>query len=339
MPPSRVIFVSAVSKEFHTVLPQAQQRFHSYRDVLKQAFFTLAKEYEVIVQEDLPLGPGDLLETLDHEVARSLLVIHLVGDLAGFAPEAAPLGALQERHPDLLERVPELREALEQGMGITYTQWELYLTFYHGRGRFIFQLGPGAPRSPAFTDPSPTDQASQAAHRRRIKARGAHRGPALHQGDVARKSMRSFLHFRVDPKIDPHEPTDNAVAEARVHQEEIVNYLVQAIKHPDPRAVPVTDPANTAAWIAGVRSAAQRWQVNLATIAAIAAHYEEDVRSAAEGRPTPQTLYDAAIAELALGDYTAAGFWARRAANLALELLKEQPMDESLQRDAALNAL
>ena len=71
----------------------------------------------------------------------------------------------------------------------------------------------------------------------------------------------------------------------------------------------------------------------------IAARYEEQIRAAAESCPTPETLYDQAFAELALGDYTASCFSARRAANLALELRQKQPIDEPFHREAALNAL
>ena len=59
----------------------------------------------------------------------------------------------------------------------------------------------------------------------------------------------------------------------------------------------------------------------------------------AEFRPTPETLYDQAFAELALGDYTASLFSSRRAANLALELFQTQPVDQPFHREAALNAL
>src|SRR4029077_18541331 len=99
-----------------------------------------------------------------------------------------------------------------------------------------------------------------------------------------------------------------------------------------PRAVPVTDPANAAAFVAAVRSAAERWQVNLATVVNIAACYEEQIRATAESRPTPETLYDQAFAELALGDYTASCFSSRRAANLALELFQTQPVDRPFHR-------
>lgn len=94
---------------------------------------------------------------------------------------------------------------------------------------------------------------------------------------------------------------------------------------------------DAAAFVAAVRSAAERWQVNLATVVDIAARYEEQLRAAAESRPTPETLYDRAFAEFALGDSPPVS--ARRAANLALELLQKQPMDELFHREAALNAL
>ena len=176
MDPRRVIFVSAVSNEFHKVPPESRHIFKSYRDVVNQAFRILAPHYEVIVQEDLPLGFGDLLETLDHEISRSLFVIHLVGDLAGFAPGPAALRKLHTRHPDLLNYVPELRAAVGNGLGITYTQWELYLAFHHDKLRLIFEVQPGAPRSPSFAY-TLADKTSQTAHRRRIEASGGH--PAL----------------------------------------------------------------------------------------------------------------------------------------------------------------
>jgi tetratricopeptide (TPR) repeat protein len=333
-----IIFISAVSDEFHKVLPQSRHPFLSYRGVVKQAFRILAPHYEVIVQEDLPLGVGDLLETLDHEINRSLFVIHLVGDMSGFAPEPAPLRELHRRRPDLLDRVQELRDVLADRLAVTYTQWELYFAFYHRRARLILYIEPTAPRSPLF-GPTPADQTSQAAHRRRIEALGGHRGPAYNQGDVAMKSVRSFLHFRTDPRIDPDEPTEHALAEAWAHREQVVEHLVRAIEKPNPRAVPVIDPANSAAFVAAVSSAAERWKVNLATIVSIAARYEEQVRAAAESRPTAETLYDLAFAEFAFGDYTASSFTARRAVSLALELLQKQSIDESSHREAALNAL
>ena len=338
MEPKRVIFVSAVSNEFHNAPPGKRHLFKSYREVLEQAFRILAPHYEVIIQEHFAEGFGDLLETLDHEIARSLLVIHLVGDLAGYVPEPAPCRNLRSRHPDLLTSLPELRAAVGDGAGITYTQWELYLAFHYGKRRLIYLAQPDTPRSPMFA-PTPADAFSQAAHLRRIEATGAHRGPFQDQGDVTRKAIRSFLHFRVDTTVDPVEPSAEALAAAWAHQEEIVQHLAAAIKKPDPRAVPVTDSANTAAFIAAVRAAAHSWQVNLMTIVDIAARHAEKVRAAAEQRATPETLHDLAFTELAQGDYTAARFWSRRAADLSQKLRLQQPDDEPFHREAAVNAL
>src|SRR6185295_3724551 len=144
-----------------------------------------------------------------------------------------------------LAETPTLQAALADGVEVTYTQWEIYLAFHHDKRRLIFQAAPNVPRSPLCA-PTETDKASQAAHLRRIKETGAHRGPFQDQGDLTRKSIRSFLHFRVDPSVDPVEPSAEALAAAWSHQEEIVAQLAAAIKKPDPRAVPVRDPANSA---------------------------------------------------------------------------------------------
>jgi tetratricopeptide (TPR) repeat protein len=338
MEPKRVIFISAVSNEFHRVPAEQRQNFQSYRDVLKQAFRILAPHYEVVVQEDLVHGFGDLLETLEHEIARSLFVIHLVGDLAGLMPGPGALRSLHARHPDLLAGVPELSAAVGDGDGITYTQWELYLAFHHRQHPLIFLAQPGVPRSPFFS-PTPADQVSQSAHLRRIKATDYGTGTFQDQGDVARKCMRAFLHFRVDPLVEPVEPSADELAEAWAHQEEIVKQLAAAIKKPNPRAVPVADPANTAAFVAAVRGAAERWQVNLAAIVDIAARHEEQVRAVVEYQPTAAALYDEAFAQLALGDYTAARFSARRAADVALQFLQQQPANGMAHREDAQNAL
>src|ERR1044072_2586586 len=123
MESKRVIFLSAVTNEFHRVPPEQRRVFQSYRDVLKQAFDILAREqYEVIVQEDLVHGFKTLLETLDDELSRSIFVVHLIGDLAGSSPEPAELRILHKRHPNLLSEAPELRALIGEGTGISYTQ-------------------------------------------------------------------------------------------------------------------------------------------------------------------------------------------------------------------------
>lgn len=333
----RIIFVSAVSNEFHNAPEGQRHLFTSYRDVLARAFRVLAPHYEVIVQEDLPQGFGDLLETLDHEIARSLIVIHLVGNLAGFAAPLAAAGKLQLQHRDLLASEPALKTLLAGAEGITYTQWELYLALHHQCRVLIFVAAPETVRSP-LAGPVHEPEPSQRAHRARIETTGRHYGAFLDQGDVTRKAMRAFLHFRIDPSVDPVEPSAEALAEAWKGSAAIVNYLAEAIRKPDPRAVPVADPANAAAFVAAVRAAAARWQVNHAAIVDIAARYEQEMRAVAQERPSPVSLQDQAFAELALGDYTAAVASVRRAADMALELMASQPADVERHREDALNA-
>ena len=106
---SVTVFLSAVSGEFHERTPE---RFESYRNVLAIALRRLGTNFQVIVQEELTAGPGDLLETLDNEVAKSKIVVHLVGHAAGAEPQPAELRRLRERHEDLLAHEPELCESL-----------------------------------------------------------------------------------------------------------------------------------------------------------------------------------------------------------------------------------
>jgi Tfp pilus assembly protein PilF len=338
MPAPRTIFVSAVSDEFHNARPGNRRAFDSYRDVLKQAFHVLAPHYEVIIEEDLVVGFGTLLETLDREVSRSLVVIHLIGDLAGYPPEQAALRDLQQRHPDLLVRQPRLQALLGSANGITYTQWEAYLALHYGKPCLALEVRPEAPRSP-LCNPTEKDRAAQAAHLERLASTGQHRGTVCDQGDTARKAMRAFLEARLDPEVDAFDPAPAAVDEAWRHREAIVVELAAAIKKPDSRHVPVADPANVAAFVGAVRAAAGRWHVNLATIIRIAARHETQVRAATEERPTPEALREQALAEFALGDYTAARYTARRAAELALRLREQEPLDAETHDQSAINAL
>ena len=337
-PKTRIIFLSAVTREFHATPLGQEYSFPSYRGVLQAAFLTLGKHYKVTVQEEFAVGPSDLLLMLDDEISESHLVIHLVGDKAGVRPVPASLRALHERLPQLLARQPELQQALGDGAGISYTQWECYLALHHKKHLFVFEKESNTPVSPSC-DISDEDRASQEAHRRRIEISGQHWATFANQGDLVRKAVRSFLHFHLDPEIDPMEPAADLTDRARTETEEIIQALCTAIKNPDARAVPVTDPANAAAWVAAVRAAAKRWQVNLRTIVDIAVRYEGKIAAAAGHSPTFDSLYDLAFANLALGDYTAAHFNALRAADLSLELRKTRPLDDEEHRRNAINAL
>jgi tetratricopeptide (TPR) repeat protein len=338
MNPQRLIFISAVSNEFHHGSVEQWRNFQSYRDVLKHAFHNLDRGYKVLTQEDLVLGLSGLLETLDREIAGSLLVIHLVGELSGVVPQLNERRRLYKHYGDLWSEAPELRAAIGDGNDITYTQWELYLAFHHDKPVLVFEAQPAAPRSPRFAATS-ADLVSQTAHRQRIELMGHHRGTFRDQGDVARKSIRSFIHWRTDPTVDPDQTLAEDLVHAREHQGEIVKELVAAIKRPDPKAVPASDPANTAAFIAGLRAVGAKWRVNMATVIDIAANYEEQVRTALSDEPTSEALYEDAFATFALGDFTAAGFSARRAADVALASLEREPESGPIHHEDAEKAL
>ena len=171
------VFLSAVSTEFHKTDPQQPLSFRSYRDALREELSALG-DIRVIVQEELHQGFGDLLSTLDRELSQCRLVIHLVGDMAGFPPVAAELRRLGVTRPEFLGAEPELKGAVGDGTGITYTQWELYLAFHHGLHHLVFCATPQTARSPltAVTD---EDRALQQRHLERITITGEHRTPFL----------------------------------------------------------------------------------------------------------------------------------------------------------------
>ena len=60
----------------------------------------------------------------------------------------------------------------QQRPGISFTQWELYLAFHHGKPHLILRAEPEAPRSPIFL-PSHADVLSQQAHANRTVQRQA----------------------------------------------------------------------------------------------------------------------------------------------------------------------
>ena len=332
------IFLSAVSKEFHHCPPDNPRAFDSYRFVLKAAFEKLAPHYEVIIQEDLLQGTTDLLKTLDDEIARSALVVHLVGDLAGWKPEAACLRRLHERHGGtFLTAEPELKAALGDEALISYTQWEAYLAYHHQCQRLVFTATPETKRSPLF-QADQNERALQDSHLLRLSITGAHRGDFNDQRHVAYIALRSFLNDRLDPSVDPVEPTADAVGQAWAHQNDIVTQLAAALHEPSPRLILVNDPARVVTFVAALRQCAEHWQVNLTTIINIAARHEAVLDAAAETDPNPETLHDQAFAAFALADYPKAQRIAQRAADLALQLIGDQPAAAAEHKKAAINA-
>src|SRR5215213_1428785 len=112
------IFLSTVSAEFR-----------AYRDQLRSDL--TRHNVEVKVQEDFKDYGGVTLDKLDLYIASCGAVVHLVGDMTGADAGSASVQEIRAKYPDLTDKLPPLREALDQGISISYTQWEAWLALYH----------------------------------------------------------------------------------------------------------------------------------------------------------------------------------------------------------------
>src|SRR6516162_3209022 len=149
------VFLSTVSDEFR-----------AYRDQLRSDL--TRHNVEVKVQEDFKALGGDTLDKLDVYIAHCDAVVHLVGEMTGSAPGKREQQALLRKYPDLPASPPPLDDALQRGAEISYTQWEAWLSLYHGKLLLTAKAEPAAPRGPKF---APTDQsrAAQGAHLCRLE--------------------------------------------------------------------------------------------------------------------------------------------------------------------------
>jgi hypothetical protein len=124
---------------------------------------------EVKIQEDFKDLAGETLDKLDLYIARCDAVVHLVGDMTGAYPSDRGLSALLAKYPDLPAKLPPLSAALNDGVSVSYTQWEAWLALYHGKLLLIAKAAETAEREPgyALTDAS---LAAQDAHLARLRA-------------------------------------------------------------------------------------------------------------------------------------------------------------------------
>jgi hypothetical protein len=150
------IFLSAVSDEFR-----------AYRDQLRSDL--TRHNVEVKVQEDFKDLGVVTLDKLDIYISACDAVVHLVGDMAGATAKPASTKAILAKYPDIAERLPPLREPLERGEDISYTQWEAWLALYHRKALLIAQADSAAPRGPDFA-PTAASRAAQQAHLDRLRA-------------------------------------------------------------------------------------------------------------------------------------------------------------------------
>src|SRR5262245_1225197 len=156
------IFLSTVSDEFR-----------AYRDALSSRL--TRHNVEVKVQEDFKDLGGGTLDMLDVYIAHCDAVVQLVGDMTGSAPPDLASKAFRRKYPDLADKVPPLGEALQSGIGLSYTQWEAWLALYHGKRLFIAKAADGAERGPSYA-PTEGSRAAQAGHLAGLRKAGRYPG-------------------------------------------------------------------------------------------------------------------------------------------------------------------
>ena len=149
------IFLSTVSDEFR-----------DYRDQLRHDL--TRQNVEVKVQEDFKDVGSVTLDKLDVYIAACDAVVHLVGEMTGAAANAESTRTIVGKYPDLAEKLPPLREFLENRLDISYTQWEAWLALYHDKLLQIAKAHDEAPRGPQF---APTEELRRAARASRTAAR------------------------------------------------------------------------------------------------------------------------------------------------------------------------
>ncbi|MEK6260372.1 MAG: tetratricopeptide repeat protein, partial [Planctomycetota bacterium] len=333
-----VVFLSAVSKEFHDSDPRQPQAFESYRYILERSLSRLGTGYQVIVQETLAQGFGDLLGMLDEEVGKSDVVVHLVGEMAGAIPQAVSLRRLREHHRDFLSHEPELAESIGEGHGISYTQWEFYLAVQHRQRRLAFLADPTAPRSP-LKQSDDQQRASQAEHVRRLKLMGEHPEPFADQRDLALKVVTSVVRRGLGPASDVSPPTPEIVQAARDQAPQMVREIAEGLKQASKTALQPNDPAGVEAYLRPVDSAALKYELDRRTTLELVQEHVEETRLDSQTDPTAENLYELAFAELAMGNYPAAITAARQSAELARARMIADPDHTQTHREQALNAL
>jgi hypothetical protein len=172
------IFISCVSDEFR-----------AYRDQLRTDLTAL--NVEVKVQEDFKDPGRTTLENDDLYIRGCDAVVHLVGDMTGWAAKPASAKAILTKYPDITDRFPPLHELLDRGEEISYTQWEAWLALYHDKPLLIAQAADGAEgRGPNF-GPTAESRAAQRAHLDRMRAVEHHQGCTFLNADQLAKYVLS----------------------------------------------------------------------------------------------------------------------------------------------------
>lgn len=119
------IFISCVSDEFE----RAGAPFCGLRGQLRG--YLARTRSNVRVQEDFPQTACDTLQKLADEIRPRAVVIHLLGESPGATVPPASVAAYLQTEPGFLADLPDLREALGDFSGLSYTQWEAFIALHH----------------------------------------------------------------------------------------------------------------------------------------------------------------------------------------------------------------
>jgi tetratricopeptide (TPR) repeat protein len=180
------IFLSTVSDEFR-----------DYRDQLRHDL--TRHNVEVKVQEDFKDLGSVTLDKLDVYIAACDAVVHLVGDMTGALAKAESTRAIVGKYDDLMNRLPPLRQPLENRLDISYTQWEAWLALYHDKLLLIAKADDTAPRGPQFA-PTDASRAAQRLHLERLRAFERYPGCTFTSPDNLAKQILSGARTAVRAK-------------------------------------------------------------------------------------------------------------------------------------------
>ena len=217
------IFLSGVSNEFA-----------AYRDQLRHDL--TRHNVEVKIQEDFKDYGGVTLEKLDLYITACDAVVHLVGNMSGSEPATSI--PILTKYPDLVDKVPPLREPLENGLGISYTQWEAWLAIYHGKPLLIAEANDDAPRGPDYA-PTEASRSAQKKHLSLLKSGERYPGFTFTSPDNLAKQIAYTTILDLLAKEQPQVSSAGDVVIISGHGNQVTVYLAAGVA----RAVNVPEPA------------------------------------------------------------------------------------------------
>lgn len=153
----RSVFLSCVSTEFR-----------SYRALLAQQLSTAG--VTVYAQDQFRDAGGRLLDHLDEYIQKSEWAVHLIGRGVGSRPQPDEVDAFLQSRPDLVGKLG-FQDNPDLLRGLSYTQWEFWLTKYRDKPCLVYPIADAAPREEGF-EAGGDQPREQRAHRDRSGASG-----------------------------------------------------------------------------------------------------------------------------------------------------------------------